>query len=113
MFSNISSSTQIVLVIVIKNKVDLVVVRKLNFENCVSFSHTKNHIYFLILINLKLQIMGQQHKECAFKDHQVMMKKDVPIQCGIIEKSTCVSVMEIFATHLTKYQYHLYSFFLF
>lgn len=57
--------------------------------------------------------MGQQHKECAFKDHRVMMKKDVPIQCGIIEKSTCVSVMEIFATHLTKYQHHLYSIFLF
>lgn len=48
------------------------------------------------------QTMVQQLRECAFKDLQVTTKKDVHTPCTIIEKSTCVSVVEIFVTLLLE-----------
>uniref|UniRef100_A0A2H1WLP2 SFRICE_030263 n=1 Tax=Spodoptera frugiperda TaxID=7108 RepID=A0A2H1WLP2_SPOFR len=40
-----------------------------------------------------LMTMEQQLRECAFRDPQVIMKKDVLTQCGIARRFTCVSVM--------------------
>lgn len=44
------------------------------------------------------QTMVQQLRECVFKDLQMTTKRDVHTLCTIIERSTCVSVVEIFVT---------------